>query len=146
MPLAAFHFRVYFFRGYITLKNRTYCPLSSHDTSSLKDTCLLIYSKEVPDGLYGTHLHCEPGQLLKIGKEQLGVSWESNSACRKASGRGATLYLHGGYFFFLKFKYLKYLVLYKNIVTPYNGLVVTPDWFGETALGSSCHPVKGQVI
>jgi hypothetical protein len=27
-----------------------------------------------------------------------------------------------------------------------NGLVVTPDWFGETALGSSCHPAKGQVI
>jgi hypothetical protein len=35
---------VYFFRGHISLKNRTYCPLFSHDTSSFKDTRLLIKS------------------------------------------------------------------------------------------------------
>jgi hypothetical protein len=29
-------------------------------------------------------------------------------------------------------------------VTPFNELVVTPDWFGETTLGSSCYPAEGQ--
>jgi hypothetical protein len=34
-----------FFRGHISFKNRTYCPLFSHDSMSFKDTCLFIYLK-----------------------------------------------------------------------------------------------------
>jgi hypothetical protein len=35
----------YIFSGHISLKNRTYCPLFSHDSTSFKDTCLFIYLK-----------------------------------------------------------------------------------------------------
>jgi hypothetical protein len=62
MPLAALYFGVYFFGGHISLKNGTICPLIRHDTSSFKDTCLIIKLKVLPDGLYGAHLHCKLGQ------------------------------------------------------------------------------------
>jgi hypothetical protein len=47
-----------FFRGHISLKNGTFCPLFSHDTTSFKRTCFLIRLKVLPDGLYRPHLHC----------------------------------------------------------------------------------------
>jgi hypothetical protein len=43
---------VLFLRGHISLKNGTFRPLISHDTSSFKDTCFLIRLKVLPDGLY----------------------------------------------------------------------------------------------
>jgi hypothetical protein len=49
---------VHFFRGHISLKNWTICPLFSHDTSSFKDTCHLIYLIEAKVALYGPRLHC----------------------------------------------------------------------------------------
>jgi hypothetical protein len=61
MPLAASYFGGIFFRGHNSLKNRTYCPLFSHDSTSFKKMCLLIKLKEVKVALYGPHLHCEPG-------------------------------------------------------------------------------------
>jgi hypothetical protein len=62
MPLAALYFGVIFLRGHISLKNGTFCPLSSHDTSSFNNMCLLIYLIEAKVALYGAHLHCELGQ------------------------------------------------------------------------------------
>jgi hypothetical protein len=41
-PLTAHGKGVHFFQGHISLKNGTFCPLFSHDSSSFKDTCLLI--------------------------------------------------------------------------------------------------------
>jgi hypothetical protein len=49
---------VHFLREHIFLKNGTFCPLISHDTSSFKDTCFLIRLKVLPDGFKGSHLHC----------------------------------------------------------------------------------------
>jgi hypothetical protein len=48
---------VHFFRGRISLKNWTISPLFSHDTSSFKEPCLLIYLIEAKVALYGPHLH-----------------------------------------------------------------------------------------
>jgi hypothetical protein len=33
---------VHFFRGHISLKNGSFCPLSSHNSSYFKNMCLLI--------------------------------------------------------------------------------------------------------
>jgi hypothetical protein len=52
MPLAALYFWVNFSKGRFSLKNGTICPLISHDTSSFKDTCLLIYLIEAKVALY----------------------------------------------------------------------------------------------
>jgi hypothetical protein len=50
----------------------------SHDTSSFKDTRLLIYSKEVLDALYGPHLYCykplPPTYLMKRTVRKFAVS------------------------------------------------------------------------
>jgi hypothetical protein len=62
MPLAALYFGVIFLKGHISLKNGTYCPFFSHDTTFFKSTCFLIRLKVLLEGLYGPHLHCEPGQ------------------------------------------------------------------------------------
>jgi hypothetical protein len=62
MPLAASYFGVIFLRGHISLKNGTFFPLFSHDTTFFKSTCHLTRLKVLPDGLYGKHLHCELGQ------------------------------------------------------------------------------------
>jgi hypothetical protein len=62
MPLAASYFGVDFLKGRFSLKNGTYCPLFSHDTTFFNDTCFLIKLKVLPGGLYGAHLHCELGQ------------------------------------------------------------------------------------
>jgi hypothetical protein len=62
MPLAALYFGGIFFWGHNSLKNRTYCPLFSHDSTSFKNMCLLIKLKEAKVALYGPHLHCEPGK------------------------------------------------------------------------------------
>jgi hypothetical protein len=43
---------VHFWGEHISLKNGTFCPLFSHDTTSFKDTCLSIYLKVLPSGLY----------------------------------------------------------------------------------------------
>jgi hypothetical protein len=40
-PISAPILGVHFFQGHFSLKNGTICPLSSHDSSSFKDTCLL---------------------------------------------------------------------------------------------------------
>jgi hypothetical protein len=39
---------VHFSRGHISLKNRTYCPLFSHNSTSFKGTCLLMKLKSTP--------------------------------------------------------------------------------------------------
>jgi hypothetical protein len=57
-PLLAPILRVHFFRGHISLKNGTFCPLFSHDSSSFKGTGFLTRLKVLPDALYGPHLHC----------------------------------------------------------------------------------------
>jgi hypothetical protein len=44
-PILAPILGVHFFRGRFSLKNGTFCPLSIHDSSSFKDTCLFIYLK-----------------------------------------------------------------------------------------------------
>jgi hypothetical protein len=62
MPLAALYFWGHFLMGHISLKNGTFCPLFSHETTIFKSTCHLIRLKVLPDGLYGAHLHCELGQ------------------------------------------------------------------------------------
>jgi hypothetical protein len=41
-----------FLKGRFSLKNGTYCPLFSHDTTFFKRTCFLIRLKVLPDGLY----------------------------------------------------------------------------------------------
>jgi hypothetical protein len=56
-PILAPILGIHFFRGHISLKNRTYCPLFSHDSSSFKGTCFLIRLIVLPDALYGPHLH-----------------------------------------------------------------------------------------
>jgi hypothetical protein len=70
-------FGVTFLKGRFSLKNGTYYPLFSHNTTSFKRICFLIYSKEVPDALYGPHLHCcapVPTYLMKRTDErQLGI-------------------------------------------------------------------------
>jgi hypothetical protein len=41
-PLMAHEKGVHFLGEHISLKNLTFCPLFSHDTSSFKDTCFLV--------------------------------------------------------------------------------------------------------
>jgi hypothetical protein len=68
---------------------------------------------------------------LNNSPKQLSVSWESNPARVIAREK----------------KYLVQIVeifdAVQDTVTRSIGLVVTPDWFGETALGSSLHSTKG---
>jgi hypothetical protein len=45
-------FGVLFLKGRFSLKNGTYCPLFSHDTTFFKGTCLSIYLKVLPEDLY----------------------------------------------------------------------------------------------
>jgi hypothetical protein len=45
-------FGVLFLKGRFSLKNGTYCPLLSHDTTFFKCTCPFIYLIVLPDGLY----------------------------------------------------------------------------------------------
>jgi hypothetical protein len=52
MPLAASYFGVLFLKGRFSIKNGTYCPLFSHDTTFFKGTCLLIKLKEAKVALY----------------------------------------------------------------------------------------------
>jgi hypothetical protein len=54
-PILAPTFGVTFLKERFSLKNGTFCPLFSHDTTSFKRTCLLIGLKVLPDGLYGPH-------------------------------------------------------------------------------------------
>jgi hypothetical protein len=63
-PISAPILGVHFFRGHISIKNGTFCPLSSHDSSSFNDTCLLIYLKWAKAAFYGTHLHWCSHQLF----------------------------------------------------------------------------------
>jgi hypothetical protein len=57
-PILALIFGVHFFRGHISLKNGTFCPFFSHDSSSFKGTCFLTRLIVLLDALYGPHLHC----------------------------------------------------------------------------------------
>jgi hypothetical protein len=52
VPLTAPLFGVLFLRGYISLKNQTYCPLLRESATPFNRTCLLIKLKELPFGLY----------------------------------------------------------------------------------------------
>jgi hypothetical protein len=65
----------------ISLKNGTFCPLCSQDSSSLKDTCFLFRLIVLPDALYGPHLHCRshrPTSVLPFSVEfQLGIDFGS---------------------------------------------------------------------
>jgi hypothetical protein len=49
-------FGVTFLKGCFSLKNLPQRVLLKHNTTPFKDTCFLIYSKEVPFALYGPHL------------------------------------------------------------------------------------------
>jgi hypothetical protein len=51
-PLTGPEKGVHFLGEHISLKNVTFCPFFSHDTSSFKDTCLLIYLIEAKVALY----------------------------------------------------------------------------------------------
>jgi hypothetical protein len=56
---------VTFLKGHISLKNWTYCPLFSHNTTSFKRTCFLNRLKVLPDGLYVFNgQHNIPVQLI----------------------------------------------------------------------------------
>jgi hypothetical protein len=57
-PILAPILGVHFLGEHISLKNGTFCPLFSHDSSSFKDACFLIRLKVLPYPLYGPHLHC----------------------------------------------------------------------------------------
>ena len=61
-PLTAPLFGLHILKGIFSLKNGTKIVLLIMRTSPFKGTCLFIYSIEVPFALYGTHLHCKPGQ------------------------------------------------------------------------------------
>jgi hypothetical protein len=69
----------------------------------------------------------------------LSVSWELNPARVKASERGAKCYPLGCYF---SLNILKIFVYIRITDTPSSGVVVSPDWFGETFLGSSLNLSK----
>jgi nitrate reductase NapE component len=75
---------VHFFRGHISLKNWTICPLFSHDTSTFKDTCLLIYLMEAKVALYVFNVLINmpvPTYLMKrIVERQLGIESGSCSS------------------------------------------------------------------
>jgi hypothetical protein len=55
-------FGPYYSEGHILIKNWTKRFLLRHNSTSFKRMCFLTRLKVVPDGLYGPHLHCEPGQ------------------------------------------------------------------------------------
>jgi hypothetical protein len=80
-------FGVIFLGEHISLKNGTYCPLFSHDTTFFKRTCFLIRLKVLPDGLYGPHLYCYktvPTYLMKRTVErQLGIESGSRKSVWK---------------------------------------------------------------
>jgi hypothetical protein len=82
---------VNFFRGHISLKNRTYCPLFKHDTTSFKGACRFIYLIEAKIALYGPRLHCEPGAIIKKIKRTV-------RKFADIAGIGAKFHLHGCYF------------------------------------------------
>jgi hypothetical protein len=83
-PILAPILGVHFLREHISLKNGTFCPLSSHNSSSLKDACFLIRFKVLPDALYGPHLHCRshgPTSVLPFSVEfQLGIDSGSRTS------------------------------------------------------------------
>jgi hypothetical protein len=62
---------------HISLKNGTFFPFFSHNSSSFKGTCFLIRLIVLPDALYGSHLHCRshgPTSELPFSVEfQLGI-------------------------------------------------------------------------
>jgi hypothetical protein len=65
-------FGVLFSKRHISLKNGTYCPICSHDTTFFKGTCLLIKLKVLPDCLYVFNGQPDipvPTYLLKITVE-----------------------------------------------------------------------------
>jgi hypothetical protein len=75
---------VHFFGGHISLKNWTICPLFKHDTSSFKDTCLLIELKVLPGGLYVfnglLNMPVHTYLMKRTVERQLGIeSWSRKS-------------------------------------------------------------------
>jgi hypothetical protein len=83
-PLTGQKKGVLFLRGHISLKNRTYCSLFRHDTSSFKGTCLLSENEQKRLCMGRTSSANKPLPLHNSPK-QLSVSWESNPARVKAS-------------------------------------------------------------
>jgi hypothetical protein len=83
---------VYFFWGHISLKNRTYCPLLATIQALSKTRVFLLSKKKRRLLCMGRTSTANRGNNKKNGKNSLkirGVSWESNPARVKASGRGA---------------------------------------------------------
>jgi hypothetical protein len=91
-PILAPLLGVHFFQGHISLKNGTFCPLFSHDSTFYKDTCLLIRKKKRRLFCMGRTFTVARTDLLHSCPFQLSFSWESNPARVKASGRGAKCY------------------------------------------------------
>jgi hypothetical protein len=89
-PILAPILGIYFFRGHISLKNRTYCPLFSHDSTSFKDMCVFLPGEKKRKLLCmgRTFTVARPYHLI-IDLNMWVISWESNLARVKASGRGA---------------------------------------------------------
>jgi hypothetical protein len=96
-PILAPAFGVTFLKGRFSLKNGTYCPLFSNDTSSFKRTCLLVRKKKRRLLCMGRAFTVARQHVLYLGPKQLSFSWESNPARGKASGRGAKCYPHREY-------------------------------------------------
>jgi hypothetical protein len=84
-PILAPILGVHFFRGHISLKNRTYYPLLDR-IQPLSKTRVFLYKKRSE----GCFVWATPSlmlalYLLYLGPFQLSVSWDSNPACVKAS-------------------------------------------------------------
>jgi hypothetical protein len=85
VPLTAPLLGVYFSRGHISLKNRTYCPLLDRiQPRSSKRAFLLVKKKRRLLCMGHTYTANKPLSLNNSPK-QLSVSWESNPARVKAS-------------------------------------------------------------
>jgi hypothetical protein len=88
-PILAPLLGVHFFQGHISLKNGTFCPPFSHDSTSFKNMCLLIYRKKRRLICIGRTFTVARTDLLHNCPFQLSFSWESTPARVKASGIGA---------------------------------------------------------
>jgi hypothetical protein len=96
-PILAPILGVCFFRGHIFLKNRTYCPFLATIQRLSKTRVFLLGEKRRKLLCMGrTFTVARPYHLI-IALNMWVVSWESNPARVKASGRGAKFYPRGGY-------------------------------------------------
>jgi hypothetical protein len=146
-PISAPKLGVHFFGGHISLKNGTFCPLSSHDSSSFKDTCLFIYLKWAKVAFYGPHLHWCLHRLFHNYPFQLSFSWFSvGNRLRlvlKLAKEVQSL-TRAENIFSLHTQNMMYCI--RSNDTPSNGVVVTPDRSGATANESSLCSPEGRLL